>query len=637
MIERELGRGGAGAVYLAWEPALDRHVAVKLIPRNSLVDPHAREHWLAEARALSRVPHDHVVAIHRVDESEEWLWLVIEYVAGGTLKDRLTEPLPPRDAARLTEMIARTVAYFHARGVFHLDLKPSNVLLDGEPGAPWERVAPKVSDFGIARFEGEPGATQTGANGPKGTPSYMAPEQVAALPGTIGAAADIHALGALLYHLLTGRPPFQGTSTAETLDQVRHQDPVPPRRLSGRIARDLETICLTCLEKDPSRRYANAGSMARDLRLWLDGRPILARPVSPMGHAWRLCNRRPAVAGLLAALAMMLITGIAGLFLLLNRVANERARLVEARRQAEAYEQFSSSAADQILSFLRSSIPIQQKSTPEQRRAALLKLRSSTNELKRQGVLPSSTLGILEQEIGWALLHTSKPEEARDVLNQAVVDLKRSLASNPDNQEVQACLVRSLHYSGVLANAAGQFEDALNCFEQAAAIHMATEPTGSADDLLTKLYKMMHVLAQHFGESGQRREEERSRRLSRQILSHLAGSDMASSSDAFAPGLETLRMLFARRDLETKAHHELRNSSDPYEHFVAEWLVLSVGWLSPFSFSSSTAAFDQDPEAGSVALIAGLRDRCSKLGLAKSMVPAAFRVLQDDAANVAGQ
>ena len=138
VIERELGRGGASVVYLAWEPALNRHVAVKLFPSNSLVDPHTREHWLGEARVLSRVPHDHVVAIHRVDETENWLWLVIEYVPGGTLKDRLREPLPPRDAARLTEIIARAVGYFHTRGVVHLDLKPSNILLEGEPGAPGE-------------------------------------------------------------------------------------------------------------------------------------------------------------------------------------------------------------------------------------------------------------------------------------------------------------------------------------------------------------------------------------------------------------------------------------------------------------------------------------------------------------------
>jgi eukaryotic-like serine/threonine-protein kinase len=298
-IEHELDRGGASVVYRAWNPVLKRHVAVKVLSRDSLVDPHAREHWLAEARALSRVPHEHVVTIYQVGEAEDWLWLVLEYVSGGTLKDRLTEPLPPRDAARLMETIARAVGYFHARGVVHLDLKPSNILLDGERGAPWEAVSPKISDFGIARLEGEPGTTETGANGPKGTPSYMAPEQVAALPGTIGPAADLYALGALLYHLLTGRPPFQGASNTETLDQVRNQDPVPPRRLNSRIPRDLETICLKCLEKALSQRYASADALADDLRLWQEGRPIQARRVSPMGHTWRWCRRHPAVAGLL--------------------------------------------------------------------------------------------------------------------------------------------------------------------------------------------------------------------------------------------------------------------------------------------------------------------------------------------------
>ena len=166
-------------------------VSKKLAGRSSLRASTGLVSWQCGSQG---VPHDHVVAIHRVDETEEWLWLVIEYVSGGTLKARLTELLPPRDAARLTETIARAVEYFHTRGVCHLDLKPSNILIEGEPGAPWEIISPKISDFGIARVEGEPGTTETGANGPKGTPSYMAPEQVAALPGTIGPSADIYAL-----------------------------------------------------------------------------------------------------------------------------------------------------------------------------------------------------------------------------------------------------------------------------------------------------------------------------------------------------------------------------------------------------------------------------------------------------------
>ena len=367
VIERELGRGGAGAVYLAWEPALKRHVAVKLFPRNSLVDRHAREHWLAEAQALSRVPHDHVVAIHRVDENEEWLWLVIEYVPGGALKDRLTEPLPPRDAARLTETIARAVGYFHTRGVFHLDLKPSNILLDGEPGAPWEIVSPKISDFGIARLEGEPGTTETGANGPKGTPSYMAPEQVAALPGTIGPAADLHALGALLYHLLTGRPPFQGASSAETLDQVRNQDPVPPR---GSMAGFLATLKPSASPAWKKPRTA-ATRLPRPLPATCGSGSKVARSRPAACPGWGtpgdLCRRHPAVAGLLVTLALTLATGVVGLIVLLNQVEAEHARLAEARRNAEAYEKFSASAADQLLSFLRTTIrlPAEHHARPE--------------------------------------------------------------------------------------------------------------------------------------------------------------------------------------------------------------------------------------------------------------------------------
>jgi tetratricopeptide (TPR) repeat protein len=571
------------------------------------------------------------VAIHRVDETAEWLWLVIEYVSGGTLKDRLTEPLPPRDAARLIETIAQAVGYFHTRGVYHLDLKPSNILLDGEPGAPWAIVSPKISDFGIARLEGEPGTTQTEANGPKGTPSYMAPEQVAALPGTIGPAADIYALGALLYHLLTGHPPFQGVSSAETLDQVRNQDPVPPRRLNGRIPRDLETICLTCLEKAPNRRYRTAPALAGDLRLWLEGRPIKARRVSPTGHAWRLCRRHPDVACLLVALAITLATGVVGLFVLLNRVESERARLAAARRHAEAYEQFSAGAVDQLLLFLRATAPFRRNTTPAQTTTALLSLRKSTNDLRSQGVLPTSTIGILEAEIGGALMHFSKPQEARELLKQAIADLNHSSAKNPEDKEVRDHLVSALFYSGCLAEEAGPLEVALNCFEQAAAIELTLESTNSELGILTALYKRLQVLADRLGQSARSGEKERSRKLSQQILQHLIGPDRASSTDSTSLGLETLRRLFERDDLKKMSSHEDKGIRYAYEHHVAQWLALSVKPLAPFHSSSSAAKYDRDPEAGAIALISATRDLCLKLGLADSMVPATIDVIRDDA------
>ena len=196
----------------------------------------------------------------------------------------------------------------------------------------------------------------------------MAPEQVAALPGTIGPSADLHALGALLYHLLTGRPPFQGSLSAETIDQVRNLDPVPPRRFNGRIPRDLETICLKCLEKVAKRRYEWAEALAGDLRLWLDGRAIDARRVSPMGQAWRLCRRNPAVSVLLATLAMTLATGVVGLMVLLKQAKIERARLAEVRRNAEACEHFSANTADHLVNFLKTAIRQQRSVNSDQMR-----------------------------------------------------------------------------------------------------------------------------------------------------------------------------------------------------------------------------------------------------------------------------
>jgi serine/threonine protein kinase len=260
---------------------------------------------------------------------------VLEYVPGGTLKQRLAEPPPPRAAAGLVETIARAVAYVHGRGLLHLDLKPSNILLDCERNDPRDRVTPRISDFGLALSNDDAGPSETSLAGLRGTPSYMAPEQAATSRTGPGAAADIHALGAILYELLTGRPPFQGTSTLETLDQVRGQEPVPPRRLNPKIPRDLETIALNCLEKNHSRRYASADALAGDLRRWRDGKPIPARPVSPIQHAGRWCRRQPVIAALAAALFLTVVGAFLGLFQLL--------------KHSEASNQVASKSLDELL------------------------------------------------------------------------------------------------------------------------------------------------------------------------------------------------------------------------------------------------------------------------------------------------
>jgi tetratricopeptide (TPR) repeat protein len=635
VIERELGHGAASVVYLAWEPELKRHVAVKLVPKNSLVDLNARSHWLCEARALSRVPHDHVVAIHRVVETHDWLGLVLEYVSGGTLKQRLAEPLPPRDAARVIETIARTVGYFHTRGVCHLDLKPSNILLGGERGAIWESVSPKISDFGIARLEGEPGTTETGANGPKGTPSYMAPEQAAAIPGTIGPAADVYALGAVFYHLLTGRPPFQGASSVETLVQVRNQDPVAPRQFNSRIPRDLETICLKCLEKSANRRYASAESLAADLRYWLNGRPIKARRVSPMGRAWRLSRRHPAVAGLMLTLAITLATGIVGLFVLLNRVEAERAQLAESARQIGAYEQFSATTAEHLFSFLGKIFPFPRDMTSAQTNEALFEIRRSIEELKSRGIQPSSNLGIFESRIGWALLESSQNAEALDLLNQAVVDLRQSLAKNPADKDVRHHLVNSLFRTGELKQDGGQLAAALNDFEQSVAVYLALPPSEPELPLLTILYKSLLDLADQFERYGSPKVQEHALHVSRQVLQHLLGSSLESLTDGPLIGLDALGRMLQHFDVKKMLSHEDRTIRVDFERFASEWLAISVSELSPFHSPSSAAKYDQDRNTGAMALINALRERSSTLGLVDSMVPAAFEFIWHDAGVVA--
>jgi serine/threonine protein kinase len=307
-----------------------------------------RRHWLREARAVSNVRHPNVVPLYDYGEADGWFFLVLEYVPGGTLKQRLTEPLPPRAAAGLMETIARAVAYVHGRGLLHLDLKPSNILLDGQGDGPWDRVSPRLTDFGLALSHDDAGPSETSLPGVRGTPCYMAPEQAAGSHAEVREAADIHALGAILYELLTGRPPFQGTSTLETLDQVRSKRPVPPRRLNPRLPRDLETIALKCLEKNPARRYASAEALADDLHRSLVGRPIQARPVSPIEHAWRWCRRQPAIAALAATLILTLIGSFLGLLALLRRSEAQRS-------QAEANYHVAARSLDEIVRLLSDS------------------------------------------------------------------------------------------------------------------------------------------------------------------------------------------------------------------------------------------------------------------------------------------
>jgi serine/threonine-protein kinase len=293
----ELGRGGMGVVYRARQVALDRVVALKMVLAGCHAGPDELSRFRAEARAVARLSHPHVVQIHEVGEAGGLPFLSLEFVEGGSLAERLRAgPMAFPEAARLVAGLARAVEAAHRRGIVHRDLKPANVLLapDGTP---------KITDFGLAKhLQGDSQQTASGAI--LGTPSYMAPEQAAGKRGKVGPAADVYSLGAILYELLTGRPPFQAATALDTVIQLTEEEPVPPRKLRPQAPRDLETICLKCLEKEPTRRYASAGALADDLRRYLDGEAILARPPGPWGRLHRWAARQPALAATLAGLAL---------------------------------------------------------------------------------------------------------------------------------------------------------------------------------------------------------------------------------------------------------------------------------------------------------------------------------------------
>jgi WD40 repeat protein/predicted Ser/Thr protein kinase len=336
-ILEELGRGGMGVVYKASQAGLNRIVALKIIRGGAFADDESRARFRSEAELIAKLHHPNIVQVYTIGTQHSPLgealscpFFAEEYVDGGNLADWLDgKPQPPKTAAQLVETLARAVHYAHQQGIVHRDLKPGNILLSGrgdlsggrEPleyspatvsgglRPPLGDVAVKITDFGLAK-QLESAAEPITTNGQVlGTPEYMAPEQATGT-SNVGPPADIYALGAILYEMLTGRLPFSGGSPLETLEQVRLLDPVPPSRIQPRTPPDVQTICLKCLQKDPRKRYGSALQLAEDLERFRNGEPILARPVGAVERGWRWARRRPAIAGLLALVLFLLVGGL---------------------------------------------------------------------------------------------------------------------------------------------------------------------------------------------------------------------------------------------------------------------------------------------------------------------------------------
>jgi WD40 repeat protein/serine/threonine protein kinase len=316
----EIARGGMGVVYRARQRRLDRIVAVKMILGGPFASKQIIQRFRGEVAAAALLQHPNIVAIHDVGVHDDQHYFSMDYVEGQNLSQLVgNRPLPSLQAARYVQIIADAIHYAHGQGILHRDLKPSNVLIDSATDQP------RITDFGLAkRLNSESSLTDTGQV--LGSPSYLSPEQAGGRHSQVGRRSDIYSLGAILYHLLTGRPPFQGETLSDVLNQVINNEPLAPRLLLPGVARDLETICLKCLEKEPSSRYETAQDLRDELGRFLRHEPIEARPASQLEKGWRWCRRKPAIAALSATTFLLLVVLAIGSSIAFFRIKRERER-----------------------------------------------------------------------------------------------------------------------------------------------------------------------------------------------------------------------------------------------------------------------------------------------------------------------
>jgi tetratricopeptide (TPR) repeat protein len=486
-----LGRGGMGVVYKARQRALNRVVALKMVVAgaNARAEQLARFHL--EAEALASLQHPNIVQIHEVGEHDGCPYLELEFVDGPSLDRKLGgAPQPPHEAARLVRTLAEAIHHAHQRGLVHRDLKPANVLLAPNPksesrnpkqirnpnpespkpagsgvsdlgplglgivsdfGIRISDFSPKVTDFGLAKRFEEDSRTETGAI--LGTPCYMAPEQAEGRLRDVGPAADVYALGTILYECLTGQPPFRGETVLATLEQVRLYDPVPPSRRQPRVPRDLETICLKCLHKDPRRRYATAGALAEDLRRFLAGEPITARPVGAAERAVKWARRRPAWAALVgvsaaAAVALAVLGAWSNVAL---RAAAGRER--QARERAEKRSGLARQAVDEMYTRVAEQWLADQPHKDALQREFLDKALAIYKDLaQEEGGDPAVRRGtaLAHFHVGEICRHLGERDRAREAYGRAIDMQERLHAEDRGRAEYRHDLAESYNWLGEL-------------------------------------------------------------------------------------------------------------------------------------------------------------------------------------------
>lgn len=453
---QEIARGGMGVVYKARQVKLNRVVALKMILTGQLADDEEIARFHTEAEAAARLDHPNIVPIYEVGEHEGRHYFSMGFVEGKSLAEKVAEgPLPPREAADVMETVAEAVAYAHERKIIHRDLKPANVLMDATG-------QPRVTDFGLAKST-ETASQLTATGQVMGTPSYMPPEQALGKLDEVGPLSDVYSLGALLYCLLTGRPPFQAANVVDTLRQVVEKEPVPPQQLNPEVDRDLETICLKCLSKEPHGRYASAAELAEELGRFLAGEPIHARPVGAAERLWRWCKRKPVVASLIALSVLLLLTGtvVSTSFAI---VAHRRA--LEAEREREN----ATRAVNDFFTRVSEETLLNQPGLQPLRRELLQRALSYYQEFLRTRRHDPTILDELAEtfyRVGVITGEIESPSKALPYYDQGLTLARKYVAENPANRDALRTLGDLLNAKGKALVRTQRLDEAFGVYREA--------------------------------------------------------------------------------------------------------------------------------------------------------------------------
>jgi tetratricopeptide (TPR) repeat protein len=537
----ELGRGGMGVVYLARQVRLNRPCALKTILAGDHASPEVALRFLAEAETVARLRHPNIVQIHAIGDYDNRPYIELEYIEGGSLAARLDgTPWAAERAARLIETVARAVHEAHTLGVVHRDLKPANVLMAGDE-------VPKLTDFGLAKsLHGDSGLTRTESI--LGSPSYMAPEQAGGRSKEVGTGADIYALGAILYELLTGRPPFRATTLLETLEQVRTSEAVPPSRLQPGLPRDLDTIALKCLEKEPERRYATARDLADDLGRYLRGETIHAQAVGPLERTWKWMKRRPLEAAFVAvaSLALLAVTWALAASTYERNLASKNRALDQALADAQQQRARAKRGFDQAREVIDHFITlIEQRLDEPQLKAARDELLADglayyQNVLQQWDDTPELQFELIRTYAGAAQVADSlgSKSEALKAYQQALAMLERLVTRCPDVPEYRLELAEIHHRLGRFFADMGQVEPALKSYEAGRTIRETLRRERPRDPrVLTDLARSHGYIGDLLLSAG---------RLDEAQAAYLRSHEIRSSQAHEAPGDPVLRLQLSR-------------------------------------------------------------------------------------------